>query len=175
VGATAPAPGTGTGDRVGGNHRGSVFRLNVGEALLAGGRDPKAAATWAKGSSAPRDVREHEAGLEAAVSRLIGAMRVLWVDVPDEAGPTSERSVIEANGIALLSNLGRPAIDPPSRSWLGRFARAQRVRESGLWNVRHVDERHDPAFLVVLEQAVARTGYRAGSPGPRLAAEGPCR
>jgi len=39
----------------GGNHRGSVFRLHVGAALLE--RDGESHTTWAVGSSAPRYVR----------------------------------------------------------------------------------------------------------------------
>lgn len=57
-----------------GNHRGSIFRLHVGAALLA------------------------------RVSEHIGSMSVLWVDVPDEPGPGSMRSFIARNAIALLSN-----------------------------------------------------------------------
>ncbi len=42
----------------GGNHRGSIFRLHVGAALLKrdGGSDDTLR-TWGRGSSAPRDVR----------------------------------------------------------------------------------------------------------------------
>lgn len=45
--------GTGSGDRLGGNHRGSVFRLHVGQALLTRGLHPEAGDSWAAGSSAP--------------------------------------------------------------------------------------------------------------------------
>jgi hypothetical protein len=46
-----------------GNHRGSIFRLHVGAALLQ--RDSATVGdvpTWASGQSAPREVREVEAG-----------------------------------------------------------------------------------------------------------------
>jgi hypothetical protein len=163
--------GTGRGGVRGGNHRGSVFRLHVGQALLARGLHPEAGATWARKGSAPREVRLVEAPLEAEVSRVISAMRVLWVDVPDEPSRDSARGVIEAGAIALLSNAGRQPLDPPSPGWLGHSAPSEHIRASGLWNVRHVNERHDPGFLEILAEAVERTGYRRTDPGPRLAAE----
>lgn len=82
--------GTRTG---GGNHRGSIFRLHVGTAFLA--RDGIQLTTWGVGSSAPPAVRNSEtaraaeAACEKRVSEYIGAMSVLWLHVPDEAGPDS--------------------------------------------------------------------------------------
>ena len=139
----------------GGNHRGSIFRLHVGKALLARDSfDEEAAATWGAGASAPTAVREAEYPIELAVSRYICAMPVLWVGIPGDAGPTSDRKLVEAGAIALLSNRGRERIDPPSPGWLGRFSPHPAIRESGLWNVEHVDERHDAAFLNVLDDYV---------------------
>src|SRR5882672_7431786 len=112
----------------GGNHRGSIFRLHVGAALL--GRDGTRLATWGVGSSAPPAVRDSEAGraAEAAwekhVSDYIGGMSVFLVDVPDEPSPQSNRSFIERNAIALLSNRFAP-IDRASSGWLGRFSPRQ--------------------------------------------------
>lgn len=59
--------------------------------------------------------------------------------------------MLEANAIALLSNRGKEPTDPPSLHWLGRFADRAVIRESGLWNVQHVDYTSDPAFLDLLE------------------------
>jgi hypothetical protein len=143
----------------GGNHRGSIFRQHVGDALLArGGFDVQAASTWGNGSSAPRAVREAEYSIERAVSRHIRAMPVLWVGIPGEAGTRSDRKLVENNAIALLSNRGGEPIDPPSPGWLGKASSHPSIRESGLWNVDHVDEHHDPAFLSVLEVYVRSTG-----------------
>lgn len=148
--------GTRTG---GGNHRGSVFRLHVGQAFAA---DPDAADTtppmsWASGSSAPPDVRNRERQWETRVSEIIGAMSVLWIAVPDEPGPDSLRGYIERNCIALLSNHARDPIDPPSNGWLGHHARAPQIRSSGLWNVNHIGEHHDPRVLDDLAAAIAAT------------------
>ena len=138
----------------GGNHRGSIFRLLVGKALMA--RDPGCAVrTWASDSSAPRHVRDAEQELERRVSRVIRDMPVLWLEVDDPPGPKSRRGYIERNAIALLSNYDRTALDPPSRDWLGSNCPHEKVRRSGLWNQQHVDERYDPAFLAVLESLVS--------------------
>jgi len=78
-------------------------------------------------------------------------MPFLWVDIGDEPGPESRRGYIERNSIALLSNYGKVAIDPPADQWLGRHSDRERVKQSGLWNSNHVDENYDPAFLDELE------------------------
>lgn len=122
-----------------GNHRGSIFRLHVGTALIA--RDCRTDAPhWGTGSSAPRQVRDAEVELERAVSNHIRSMPLLWVEVTDR----HDRAIIERDLIALLSNADRPAIDPPSPDWLGRHADRPAIRTSGLWNVHHI-ERHPTA------------------------------
>jgi hypothetical protein len=137
----------------GGNHRGSIFRLLVGLAL-ANQRPEVACSTWGTGSSAAREIRESERNLEAAVSEHIGRITLLSLPLDDEPGRSSLRGYIEKNAIALLSNFGRPAIDPPSPNWLGHYCPREKVRLSGLWNSDHVDEDYDPEFLTVLEQIV---------------------
>lgn len=138
----------------GGNHRGSIFRLHVGTALLD--REPMTFPepihrTWAKGSTAPREVRLGEHILETAVSSYIGGMPILWIEVPDEPGPASHRGLIESNCIGLLSNLGREPLDPASSKWLGRHAASPKIRGSGMWNVNHVEQDHEPAVLDLLD------------------------
>lgn len=140
----------------GGNHRGSIFRLLVGSALIA--RDRLSCPTWdTLRSNAPSSVRVAEAGLERLVSQTIGAMSVLWLAVDDDPGAVSERGVIERGAIALLSGWGRAEIDPPSANWLGHACTRDKVRRSGLWNNNHVDETYDPAFLDVLERRILAT------------------
>ena len=136
----------------GGNHRGSIFRLIVGAALIEkNGLDYP---SWGQGSTAPREVREQEQPLERAVSTVIGDMPFLWLTIEDEPGPDSLRGYVERNAIALLSNFGKHPIDPPSRSWLGYHCNRERVRESGLWNSNHVDEAYEPAFLDTLARLI---------------------
>jgi hypothetical protein len=135
-----------------GNHRGSIFRLIVGTALDAD--EASICPTWGQGNSADRNVRTAEAALEERVSRVLGAMRFAWLAIDDEPGPASMRGYIERNAIALLSNYGKPTIDPPSPGWLGHKCNRERVRKSGLWNQNHVDEPYDPALLSTFERLV---------------------
>jgi len=138
----------------GGNHRGSIFRHHVGTALLARDEYPEEVLrAWAS-SRAHRRIRDIEYPLERAVSQHIGRMPFLWLAVLDAPGRDSRRGYLEANAIGLLSNCDRDSIDPPSPKWLGRWAHSPRVRESGLWNVNHVDQGYDPAFLDLLERYV---------------------
>jgi hypothetical protein len=84
-------------------------------------------------------------------------MSVLWVEVPDEPGPGSDRAYIERNSIALLSNHCRPP-DAPSDAWLGRHSPRAEIRGSGLWNLNHTGESYQPAFLEKFAALVARVG-----------------
>jgi hypothetical protein len=139
-----------------GNHRGSIFRLIVGAALIKQrGYDFP---TWGQGNTARADVRTGERILECEVSQTIGRMPFLWIAIEDETGPESLRGYIERNSIALLSNYNKPPLDPPSQDWLGRYCDRERVRNSGLWNSNHVDESYDPAFLDALDRLISSAG-----------------
>ena len=138
----------------GGNHRGSIFRLHVGTALISRDGWPEAAATWGDGSSAPREVRAREVALERAASEYIGAMPFLWLGVQDR----NARASLELGAISLLSNLDREPVDPPSPAWLGHHADREAVKRSGLWNVQHVDAPPNPAVLKLVESELQRVG-----------------
>lgn len=147
----------------GGNHRGSIFRLLIGQALLARGDLPPCPSWGVKGDltkaadalNAQRDsLKIAEEPVEQAVSKYIGHMPFLWLDISDESSPQSQRGYIERNTIALLSNCGRNAVDPASATWLGKHSNRPLVRNSGLWNQRHVSQDYDPAFLQLLKELV---------------------
>lgn len=139
----------GTANPYGGNHRGSIFRLLVGQALMH--RDPSLKSpSWGIGSNAPREVRQGENPLEQKVSDFLGKMTLVALPIPDPAGPNSLRGLIERNSIALLSGYHDDLHDQPSKDWLGSYSGRPRVRRSGLWNNNHVDEVYDPAFLDVM-------------------------
>ena len=144
----------------GGNHRGSIFRLHVGSAILMKEGIRDSYPDWGVGSSAPKEIREQEATIEKRVSCYIGNMPFLWINVDDTSSKTSKRKYLEENAIALLSNYGRintsEALDPASKHWLGRHCYHCFVRESGLWNVKHVTEKKiDGNFLDFLEKKVS--------------------
>lgn len=146
----------------GGNHRGSVFRLLLGEALLKKG--DLTASAWGQGSSlsvaarsigTPRHVvLEQEQLAERIVTTQIGAMPFLWLEVDSLVDGVARRALIERNAIALLSNFERDSIDQPSKRWLGHYSGRLLVRNSGLWNSHYVEERHDPEFLDMFADAV---------------------
>jgi hypothetical protein len=136
-----------------GNHRGSIFRLHVGESIIRRGGLDECFPTWGLGQSAPEDVRRSEEEIELEASRVIGSMPIIWLEVGDEASADSDRTYIERNLIALLAGPDGP-IDLPSDNWLGRWSGRDAVRSSGLWNVNHVHDEYDSYVLDVLEHYV---------------------
>ncbi|WP_436932448.1 hypothetical protein [Halosimplex halobium] len=141
----------------GGNHRGSVFRKRVGEAMRERDGLQDVYPEWGEGSSADREIRLKETGLERRVTEYIGDLPFLWLDVNDEPGPESDRAYIERNAIALVSNYRTDPLDRRAGDWLGMHSPAPAIRRAGLWNINHVDEPYDPAFLDLFEERVAET------------------
>jgi hypothetical protein len=139
-----------------GNHRGSIFRKRVGEALLqVGTYAPEIVASWGIDNSASKSIRSAEIPLERDVSAVIGAMPFLWIEVTDAPSVGSDRAYLERNSIALLSNFGKEPIDKASEGWPGLHSPQETIRKSGLWNTNHVGDQYTPAFLDVLEKYVA--------------------
>jgi hypothetical protein len=140
----------------GGNHRGSVFRKRVGEALIERDGLEEQYPEWGVGSSAGREMRLDELEMERRVSEYIRELPFLWVDVDDEPGPDSDRAYIERNAIALVSNFGKESIDPRDEGWLGHYSPVTDIKRSGQWNINHIEEEYDPEFLQTLEQYIDR-------------------
>jgi hypothetical protein len=141
----------------GGNHRGSVFRLHVGHALIRrDSLDGPGAATWGAGTSASAATRQTEHPIELAVSEYIRALPILWVAVDGAPGVQSLRRYVERQAIALLSG-ARDPVSACSSSWLGRHSDRPAIRQSGLWNVNHVEEAWEERFLEVFAGLVRRT------------------
>lgn len=141
----------------GGNHRGSVFRKRVGEALIERDGLQEEYPDWGDGSTAGRDLRLVELEMERRVSEYVRDLPFLWVSVDDEPGSESDRSFIERNAIALVSNAGGESIDPRNDDWLGHHSPVSDIRESGLWNINHVQEECRPEFLDTLAEYVEDT------------------
>ncbi|HEY8003888.1 MAG TPA: hypothetical protein VIE16_06650, partial [Phenylobacterium sp.] len=145
-----------------GNHRSSIFRQLIGDALLR--RSGRSLASWGVGGSHKDAARllgldaeqsaAAEVALELEVSDYIGRMPFTWLALPDEASPDGRRGFFERHSIALLSNLYGDG-DPPSKTWLGHSSRRERVRDSGLWNNNHVQKAYGDRFLPALSAAVA--------------------
>jgi hypothetical protein len=136
-----------------GNHRGSIFRLHVGAAMIAKSNGAINLPTWGKGQDAPKEIREKESFLEREVSKYINRMSILWLSINDEPGPKSDRAYIERNVIGLLSGLENP-IDLASSKWLGNWSPHPSIQKSGIWNVEHVSFEYEPEFLVMLSNYI---------------------
>jgi hypothetical protein len=154
--------GSGSADHPhGGNHRGSVYRQRVGEAIIEkyGLHDdyPDWGERWASIDRDRAGVRDEEYLLERRVSAYIREQPFLPIALDDEPGPDSDRAFVERNLIALLSNRDTDPVDPRPNDWLGRYSRSPEIQASGLWNVNHVDEAYDSGFLDLLEEAVDDT------------------
>ena len=136
----------------GGNHRGSVFRLLVGTALIK--KNSIALDSWGQNRNAPAEITKLEKPLEIEVSKIIRNMPFLWLAVKDDAGSKSLRGYIETNSIAPLSNLDKTAVDAPSVNWLGSYCDSEKVSRSGLWNRDDTEKKHEAAFLDELERLI---------------------
>ena len=141
----------------GGNHRGSVFRKRVGEAMIEQKGLHDEYPHWGDGSSAGRERRLSELEHERRVSEYIRDLPFLWIDVDDEPRPESDRAYIERNAIALVSNYRKDSLDPRGDDWLGRDSPRDEISDSGLRNINHVGEQYDMAFLDRLADAVEET------------------
>ena len=143
----------GTLDPLGGNHRGSVFRKLVGEAMMA--RTPSVgSSSWGEKNKESKGDADSERRLEALVSRRIGQMNLVCLPVKDAPGPDSLRAFVKRNTVALLSGYVEGWIDPPSPHWLGNHCASERVRFSGLWNRNNVEDAVDPGLLGELDHLV---------------------
>lgn len=137
-----------------GNHRGSIFRLHIGNALLRQMGAQNKLLTWGKGQAANKDIKRGEEWMERQVSDYLGnKMSILWLNIGDAPSALSDRAFIERNAIALISNNRHP-VDTPSHEWLGQFSDKEEIRESGLWNIRHVDDAYDPKFINIFSEYV---------------------
>jgi hypothetical protein len=144
------------GLNLGGNHRGSIFRMHAGAALIARQDLQCRYPHWNQRKPANEAIRTAEVPMERTVSDYLGSMSLLWLNVDDAPTKDSARGVIERNSIALLSGRRMP-LDGPSAEWLGRASIEPLIRASGLWNLNYVNDDYDREFLRVLEQCVEHT------------------
>jgi hypothetical protein len=131
-----------------GNHRGSVFRLHVGQSLIVRDGRQDQFPDWGKGQSADRATTTREEALERDVSMYLARLQVLYLRVDGDAGKLSMRGVIESHMIALMTENGT-YLEPSSKKWLGRWSSRAEIASSGLWNVRGVGEHSDLKIVEV--------------------------
>lgn len=131
-----------------GNHRSSIFRLHVGNAIM--NKQNITCDSWGKDFPVTEALKKQELEIEKEVSNYIGEMPVLLINIDDKVSKYSDRSYIEQNLIALISGKYYP-LDFQNQSWLGNFSVNDSVRKSSLWNVDYTDKWYQQDFLDVLE------------------------
>jgi hypothetical protein len=131
----------GTGGGLG-NHRASVFRLHVGEALIRKNNLRERFPNWGKGQAVERSIIGTERELERRVSEYISELQLQCIEVPDTANKNSARSKIERLSIALFTERLVP-VELPSRNWLGLYSAHDVIVRTGLWNVRDAGGKAD--------------------------------
>lgn len=136
------------GNDLKGNHRGSIFRLHVGNSLI--NKYNLYFPNWGIGQNADQTIKRGEIELECKVSEYIGKMQVLWLNIVDKASKYSDRAYLEKNLIAILSSFDYK-LDIASDTWLGNFNINKFIKRSGLWNVNYVDLKYDPRFFEILD------------------------
>lgn len=142
-----------------GNHRASVFRLHIGQSLIARDSRGQELPDWGKGQSAEKTITQREEALEREVSAYLSSLLVLYVPIDDDAGKSSMRAVVEHHVIALLTE-DRVYLESPSEAWLGRWSSRPEIATSGLWNVRSVGERSDLKIVELLERLIDKLPFQ---------------
>ena len=56
-----------------------------------------------------------------------------------------------------MSNYQTEPLDMRDGDWLGMHSPVPAIRRFGLWNIDHVDEEYDPAFLDLMEDRISTT------------------
>lgn len=145
----------------GGNHRGSIFRLHVGNAIIK--KESLVCDTWAIGQNTDKDIRERERNIEQLVSAYIGQLGVIVLEVDDLPSATSDRAFIEKNSIALISSINS-SFNFSTVDWLGNYSPRDEIIESCLWNINYIDSDYNEAFIKTFERYIEETieSYKYG-------------
>ena len=140
----------------------SIFRKNIGRALLAERADPFLA-QWNQ-CLTTRDARERFGAsldrvklksVEAEVTDCI-TKRFTFAIIP--VAEKDERLTLESGLIASIAQCGRCK---PSQSWLGHHSPRPKIRRYGLWQEQHVKG----AVLACLPVSLAGIKGTPGAPG----------
>lgn len=142
-------------------HERSIFRKNIGRALLNRDRDSYLV-VWeidftsrlARQQKAHlRDV-EKEKHIEAEVSRIMRENFCFRFIVVEEEFQRMGGSGLESRLIGTVANC---KLCRPSRNWLGNFSPKTKIRESGLWLEQHLSSPQvSETDMETVSEAVAR-------------------
>ncbi|MHB1356091.1 MAG: hypothetical protein ACYCZF_08975 [Anaerolineae bacterium] len=128
----------------------SVFRKNIGRALLSSMGDPflkqwdidRTKKTVRDNPLRQVDPKKLQQTERKVTLRIQGSFS--FVVVPTTAG--IDRHRLEAGLIALVASCSECR---PSTNWLGLQSPSAKIRESGLWQVQHLDD--EPVSIETLE------------------------
>lgn len=126
-----------------GSHRGSIFRLHVGEAIIRQRNMMREFPYWGSGQDANKEIKLSEQKLEREVSDYLSNLNVFVIPVADRASKNSKRAHLETQLIALCSQ-DLDVLEQASPAWLGNYSSKEIIRSSGLWNVRDVGVIYKP-------------------------------
>ena len=138
----------------GGDHRNSIFRWHVGNAIIK--KRDLVCDTWEMRKDIDKDVRERERYIEQLVSAYIGQLGVVVLAVDDLPAITSGRAFIEKNAIALISSINS-SFSFSTVDWLGNYSSKDEIIDSCLWNVDYTDSGYDDTFIKTFEYHIEVT------------------
>lgn len=127
-----------------GNHRSSIFRLHVGQALFSTLSKRDCNDTWGIDRPTTMEFINTERHHERLVTEYLANLYVFIIPVLDAASRFSLRASIERQMIALFTEDLLP-LESPSDQWLGKDSPKALISSSGLWNIQHVGSTYDPA------------------------------
>ena len=135
------------------NHNGSIFRKNIGKALLNRDRDPYLS-IWTLDTSKAPNIGKEDTRKEAEVERRVSAyMREAFTFCVFQVESKEERLRLEE---AIIATLSQAEDFTASASWLGKSSPEWEIRRSGMWLKQGLDAKAlSKAELLRLSQLVA--------------------
>lgn len=154
------------------NKDGSIFRKNVGKALL-NQRNDSYLPIWTQDTSKEENAvhinREVQKSIEAEVSTYLrNNMQFAVIEVENK----EERLRLEA---ALISTLNHTIAFGPGASWLGNYSPEEKIRNSGLWLTQGLDAPplSEEEFLLIHDSIESRDSFSTSKPQKAMAIRRP--
>ena len=116
----------------GGNHRGSVFRWHIGSAIKG------MPVSWLDRKASTHEVGHLEHNHECLVSDYIRQLPFTVIEIPGIPRKDCQRAIFESECISYLSWAGHNGLIKSGDKWLGHQAANDKVKQSGLWNVKDI-------------------------------------
>lgn len=118
------------------NRNASIFRKNIGKALLNRAKDPYLE-IWSLDTSRQPDRDREDAWTAARVERDVSAY--MRVNLSFSVIPVASAESRLRLGAAIIATLHQAKDFAPSDGWLGHYSTEPEIRASGLWQKRGLD------------------------------------